>query len=148
MDKVSSVLGALTCADNADDVFSLKVDVAELEKNCWGIGAIEKTFGVSLLAIDQRLDVMCFDKLEFALGIVKETCILTSIDNHLTDSACLEEKGRVGIEDGFGRAEGIDEVACSNGAHATDSVQDEKRDEGVHVFVGVMAAIDGCDWDA
>jgi hypothetical protein len=148
MDKVASVLGALTCADDADDVLGFQVDVTELKENRWGIGTIEEAFGVSILAIDQRLDVMCFDKLEFALGIVKETCILTSIDNHLTDSACLEEKGRVGIEDGFGRAEGIDEVACSNGAYATDSVQNQKRDEGVHGFVGIMAAIDGCDGDA
>jgi hypothetical protein len=148
MDKVASVLGALTCADNADDMFSLKVDVAELEKNCWGIGAIEKTFGVSLLAIDKRLDVMSFDKLEFALGIVDETCVLTAIKHHLADGTCLEEKGRVGIKNGFGRTKGLNEVTGSDGTYATDSVQNQKRDEGVHVFVGVMAAIDGCDWDA
>ena len=91
---------------------------------------------------------MCFDKLEFALGIVEKTCILTTIKHHLADCTCLEEKGRVGIEDGFGRAEGIDEVARSNGAHATYSVQDEEGDERKHGFVGIMAAIDGCDGDA
>ena len=146
MDKVATVLGALACSNNADDVFGLEVDVTEFEKNCRGIGTIKKAFGVSILAIDQRLDVMCFDKLEFALGIVKETCILTSIKHHLTDSACLEEKGRVGIKNSFGRAEGIDEVSGSDGSNATDSVQDQEGDEGVHVF-GVIAAIDGCDWD-
>jgi hypothetical protein len=59
----------------------------------------------------------------------------------------LEEKGWVGIEDIFGRTEGIDEVACSDGAYATDGVKDEKRNEGVHAFDRVMAARDGCDWD-
>ena len=148
MDKVASVLGALTCADDADDVLGFQVDVTELKENRWGIGAIEEAFGVSLLAIDKRLDVMSFDKLEFALGIVEKTRVLAAIKNHLTDSTSLKEKGGVGIEDGFGRTEGINEVTGSDGTYATDGVKDEKRDEGVHVFVGVMAAIDGCDWDA
>ena len=91
---------------------------------------------------------MCFNKVEFTLGIVEETCVLTSIKYHLTDCSSLEEKGGVGIEDSFGRTEGIDEVACSDGAYATDGIEDEKRNEGVHVFVGGIAAIDGCDKDA
>ena len=65
---------------------------------------------------------MCFDKFDFTLGIVEETFVFTAIENHLTDGTCLEEKGRVGIKDGFGRAEGIDEVSGSDGAYTTDSV--------------------------
>ena len=73
---------------------------------------------------------MCFDKFDFTLGIVEETFVFTAIENHLTDGTCLEEKGRVGIKDGFGRAEGIDEVSGSDGSNATDSVQDQEGDEG------------------
>lgn len=73
---------------------------------------------------------MCFVKIEFTLGIVEETFVFTAIENHLTDGTCLEEKGGVGIKDSFGRAEGIDEVSCSDGANATDSVQHQKGDEG------------------
>ena len=73
---------------------------------------------------------MCFNKVEFTPGIVEETCVFTTIENHLTDGTCLEEKGRVGIKDGFGRAEGIDEVSGSDGSNATDSVQDQEGDEG------------------
>ena len=91
---------------------------------------------------------MCFDKFKFTLGIVEETFIFATIEYHLTDGTCLEEKGRVGIKNGFGRTEGINEVTCSDGAYATDGVKDEKRDEGVYAFDRVMAARDGCDWDA
>jgi hypothetical protein len=147
MDKVATVLGALACSNNADDVFGLEVDVTEFEKNCRGIGTIKKAFGVSLLAINKRLNVMCFNKVEFTPGIVEKTCVFTTIENHLTDGTCLEEKGRVGIKNGFGRTEGINEVTCSDGAYATDGVKDKKRDEGVHAFDRVMAARDGCDWD-
>ena len=91
---------------------------------------------------------MCFNKVEFTPGIVEKTCVFTTIENHLTDGTCLEEKGRVGIKNGFGRTEGINEVTCSNGAYATEGVKDEKRDEVVHAFDRVMTARDGCDWDA
>ena len=52
MDDVAAILGALACADNADDVTGLKVDVAELEYYGWSIGACEEAFRVSHLTID------------------------------------------------------------------------------------------------
>ena len=52
MDKVATILGALACPNNADDVFGLEVDVTEFEENGRGIRTIKKASGVSLLAIN------------------------------------------------------------------------------------------------
>ena len=66
---------------------------------------------------------MRFDKVEFASCIVKELRVRSAFKDHLTDSAGLLEEGGLGVEDGFGRAKGINEVASSDRAYATDGVQ-------------------------
>ena len=67
---------------------------------------------------------MCLDELDFALCIVEETCVLATIENHLTSNSGLEQNRWICIEDSFGRAEGFDEVASSDGAYAADSAED------------------------
>ena len=102
MNDVAAVLRALACADNADDVFGLEVNVAKLEEDSRGIGTAEEALGIALLTIDERPDVVGFDEVEFATGVVEELGVLTAIDDPLADSTGLLEQGGLGLEDGFG----------------------------------------------
>ena len=102
MDDVATILRALACADNADDMFGLEVDIAELEEDCGGIGTTEEALGVAFLSIDEWLDVVGFDEVEFASGVVEELGVLSTIEDHLTDGTGLQEQVGFGIKDGFG----------------------------------------------
>ena len=125
MHHVASVLCALSCADNAEDVLRFEVDVTKLEKNGGSIRTTHEALWVTFLAIDERLDVMGFDEGKFTFGIDAVLRVVTAIDDHLADSTCLEKKAGVGIEDSFGAAECIDEMTGSDGAYATDGVQNK-----------------------
>jgi len=110
----------------------VEVDVAELEEQGGGIGATDETSWIALLAEDEGLDVVGLYEFELAFCIVAKLRIRTAIDDHLSDGTCLQEEGRVRTEYGFGRAEGLDEVASPDGAYAADGVQDENGEEGRH----------------
>ena len=68
--------------------------------------------------------MVSFDEVEFASCIIEKFGVRSAFKDHLTDSAGLLENGGLGVEDGFGRAKGINEVASSDRAYATDGVQD------------------------
>ena len=71
---------------------------------------------------------MGFDEGDFAFGIDAVLRVVAAIDDHLTDSSGLEKMAGVGIENSFGATEGIDEMTGSDGAYATDGVQNENGD--------------------
>lgn len=125
MYHVASILGALACANDAEDVLGFEVDVTKLEKYGGSIRTAHEALWITILTIDERLDAMGFDEGKFTFGIDAVLRVVTAIDDHLSDSACLEKKAGVGIEDSFGAAECIDEMTGSDGAYATDGVQNK-----------------------
>ena len=125
MYHIASILSALACADDAENVLGFEVDVTKLEKYGGSIWTTHEALWITILTIYERLNMMSFDKCEFAFGIDLVLRVVTAIDDHLSDSACLEKKAGVGIEDSFGAAECIDEMTGSDGTYATDGVQNE-----------------------
>ena len=132
MYHVASILGALACANDAEDVLGFEVDVTKLEKYGGSIRTAHEALWITILTIDKGLNMMCFDKCEFAFGIDLVLRVVTAIDDHLSDSARLEKKTGVGIEDSFGAAECIDEMTGSDGTYATDGVQNEEGKKWGH----------------
>lgn len=132
MCHISSILSALACADDAENVLGFEVDVTKLEKYGGSIWTTQEALWIAILTIDEGLNMMCFDKSEFAFGIDLVLRVVTAIDDHLSDSARLEKKAGVGIEDSFGAAECIDEMTGSDGTYATDGVQNEEGKKWGH----------------